>query len=88
MKSNDIEKAKDFFAAKAAFTTGVHEVNGMIQRGDDVVTVDVRLPSDFRQGHIPGAINWANDRWHKATLGRLQRIATQLAINLPNGQWH
>ncbi len=37
MKHYDIEKAKEFFAAKAAFTTGLHEVGGMIKRGEDIV---------------------------------------------------
>lgn len=67
MKHYDIEKAKEFFAAKAAFTTGLHEVDGMIKRGEDIVVVDVRLPSDFKRGHLPGAINLPNGQWHKAT---------------------
>ena len=37
---------------------------GAIERGrDDVVIVDVRLPSDYRSGHIPGAINLPKGRW-------------------------
>jgi rhodanese-related sulfurtransferase len=67
MKHYDIEKAKDFFAAKVAFTTGLHEVQGMVERGDDVVIVDVRLPSDYRKAHVPGAVNLPNGRWHTAT---------------------
>lgn len=67
MKHYDIEKAKEFFTAKAAFTTGLHEVDGMIKRGEDIVVVDVRLPSDFKRGHLPGAINLPNGQWHKAT---------------------
>jgi len=62
MKNYDIEKAKEFFAAKVAFTTGLHEVHGMVERGDDVVMVDVRLPSDYRKGHVPGAVNLPNGR--------------------------
>ena len=67
MKHYDIEKAKEFFAAKAAFSTGLHEVDEMIKRGEDIVVVDVRLPSDFKRGHLPGAINLPNGQWHKAT---------------------
>ncbi len=67
MKSYDIEKAKDFFAAKVAFTTGVNEVEGMLKRGDDVVIVDVRLPSDYRKAHVPGAVNLPNGKWPTAT---------------------
>ncbi len=67
MKSYDIEKAKDFFAAKVMFTTGLNEVQGMAERGDDVVIVDVRLPSDYRKAHVPRAVNLPNGKWHNAT---------------------
>ncbi|MDQ3697527.1 MAG: rhodanese-like domain-containing protein [Gemmatimonadota bacterium] len=66
MTGYDQEKAKGFFAEKVAFTTGTHEVLGMIQRGDDNVIVDVRLPSDYRTAHVPGAVNLPNGRWHTA----------------------
>ena len=63
----DLERAREHFEAKVAFTTGTHEVLGMIDQGrDDVVTVDVRLPSDYRAGHIPGAINLPKGRWQNA----------------------
>ena len=39
------------------FTTGPIELNGMIQQQEDINIIDVRKPEDFRQGHIPGAIN-------------------------------
>lgn len=67
MKHYDTEKAKEFFATKVAFTTGLHEVDGLIKQGEDIVIVDVRLPSDFKRGHLPGAINLPNGQWHKAT---------------------
>ncbi|MGH8489788.1 MAG: rhodanese-like domain-containing protein, partial [Gammaproteobacteria bacterium] len=35
--------------------------------GDDVVIVDVRLPSDYRKAHVPGAVNLPNGKWHTAT---------------------
>ena len=60
----DFEQAKAHFTAKLAFTTGTHELQGMIERGDDIIIVDVRLPSDYRQGHIPGAINLPNGKWY------------------------
>jgi len=63
----DLERAREHFEAKVAFTTGTHEVLGMIDQGrDDVVIVDVRLPSDYRAGHIPGAINLPKGRWQNA----------------------
>lgn len=65
MKSYDFEHAKAFFAAKTGFTTGLHEVDGMVRSREDVVIVDVRLPSDYRQARIPGAINLPNGQWHR-----------------------
>jgi rhodanese-related sulfurtransferase len=65
--SYDLERARGHFEAKVAFTTGTHEVLGMIDQGrDDIVVVDVRLPSDYRAGHIPGAINLPKGRWQNA----------------------
>ena len=65
--SYDLARAREHFQAKVDFTTGTHEVLGTIERGrDDVVIVDVRLPSDYRSGHIPGAINLPKGRWENA----------------------
>jgi rhodanese-related sulfurtransferase len=62
--SYDLERARGHFQGKLDFTTGTHEVLGMIERGrDDVAIVDVRLPSDYRAGHVPGAINLPKGRW-------------------------
>ena len=61
------DRALEHFEAKVNFTTGTHEVLGMIDGNrDDVVIVDVRLPSDYRAGHIPGAINLPKGRWDNA----------------------
>src|SRR5215213_7063071 len=65
--SYDVQRAREHFQAKVDFTTGTHEVLGMIDQGrTDVVIVDVRLPSDYRAGHIPGAINLPKGRWGNA----------------------
>jgi rhodanese-related sulfurtransferase len=65
--SYDLARAREHFQAKVHFTTGTHELLGMIDQGrDDVVIVDVRLPSDYRSGHIPGAINLPKGRWQNA----------------------
>jgi rhodanese-related sulfurtransferase len=65
--SYNLERAFEHFEAKVNFTTGTHEVLGMIDGSrDDVVIVDVRLPSDYRAGHIPGAINLPKGRWDNA----------------------
>jgi rhodanese-related sulfurtransferase len=65
--SYDLERAREHFGAKVNFTTGTHEVLGMIEgNSDEVVIVDVRMPSDYRAGHIPGAINLPKGRWDNA----------------------
>ena len=61
----DIQAAQAHFAAKQGFTTGPHELTGMIDRKEDIVIVDVRFPTDFRKGHIPGAINLPKGKWHE-----------------------
>jgi rhodanese-related sulfurtransferase len=66
MMDFDLEGARQFFRAKTAFTTGVHEVLGAIDRDEDVVIVDVRLPSDFRAAHVPGAISLPKGTWGTA----------------------
>jgi rhodanese-related sulfurtransferase len=62
--SYDIQQAQSHFAAKQSFTTGPHELVGMIDRKEDIVIVDVRFPTDYRKGHIPGAINLPKGKWH------------------------
>ena len=64
--SYDIASARAHFAAKHSFTTGPHELLGMIDRKEDVVIVDVRFPTDFRKAHVPGAINLPKGKWHTA----------------------
>lgn len=61
----DFNKAREHFNARNAFTTGPHELLGMIDRKADVVIVDLRLPSDYRKGHVPGAVNLPKGRWDK-----------------------
>ena len=61
----DITQAQRHFAAKVAYTTGTHELAGMIDNKEDIVIVDVRYPADYRVGHVPGAINLPKGRWQK-----------------------
>lgn len=65
MSTYDFNAARAHFAAKNGFTTGTHEVTGMLDRKDGIVVVDVRLPSDFRKGHVPGAVNLPKGKWDK-----------------------
>ena len=66
MISGNADKAREFFAAKMAFTTGPFEVKGMIERQENVTVIDVRAADDFAKAHIPGAINLPYGTWHSA----------------------
>ena len=55
---HDPVKAKEFFEAKNAFTTGPVELERMLKSHNNHATVvDVREAEDFAKGHIPGAVN-------------------------------
>jgi rhodanese-related sulfurtransferase len=58
----DPTKAKQFFEAKMAFTTGPVELERMMKTGA-VNIVDVRAAEDYSQGHIPGAVNLPKAEW-------------------------
>lgn len=62
----DFTAAREHFTARQSFTTGPHEVTGMLDRKEDIVIVDVRYPGDFRKGHIPGAISLPKGKWQNA----------------------
>lgn len=63
MTDYDLDGARRHFAAKVAYTTGTHELAYLIDSGQDAVIVDVRLPRDYRAGHVPGAVNLPRGRW-------------------------
>ncbi len=63
VKPNDPVKAKAHFEDKMAFTTGPVELNRLIEQKQDIVLIDVRAEEDFREGHIPGAVNLPQERW-------------------------
>lgn len=62
VKIHDPAKAKEYFEAKMAFTTGPIELERMIRSGE-VNVVDVRASEDYVEGHIPGAVSLPKDRW-------------------------
>jgi len=64
MFTSQAHLAREFFAQRLNFITGPFELDGQIKRGETLTLVDVRLPKDFRAGHIPGAINLPNGKWH------------------------
>ena len=71
MSNYDLAKAREHFASRLAFTTGVHELDYLVQHpqeqhGSDFTVVDVRFPRDFAAGHVPGAINLPKGKWQNA----------------------
>ena len=60
---NDPAKAKEYFEAKMAFTTGPVELERMM-KSNEVNVVDVRAAEDYAEGHIRGSINLPKDQWH------------------------
>src|SRR5262245_36982231 len=74
MLNQDTRQARDYFAQKLAFVTGPFGLDGQMKRNEPITIVDVRLPSDYRVGHIPGAINLPNGKWH--TLAGLTKDRT------------
>lgn len=70
---NDPAKAKEFFEAKMAFTTGPVELERMM-KNNEVNVVDVRAAEDYAEGHIPGAVNLPKDQWRSLTGLRKDKI--------------
>jgi rhodanese-related sulfurtransferase len=66
MLTENTEKARAYFAARMAFTTGPFEVQGMLARNENVTIVDVRAPDDYAKSHIPGAVSLPQGQWHTA----------------------
>jgi len=62
----DFNAAAAYFNAKNAATTGPHELSGALERREPLGVVDVRFPSDFAKGHVPGAINLPKGKWQAA----------------------
>lgn len=66
MSQYDLNAANRFFRDRTQFTTGVHELEVMINGKTDKKTyqvVDVRYPADFKKGRVPGAINLPKGKW-------------------------
>ncbi|HEY7532857.1 MAG TPA: rhodanese-like domain-containing protein [Nitrospiraceae bacterium] len=72
---HDPAKARQYFEAKMAFTTGPVELERMM-KNHEVTIIDVRAAKDYAEGHIPGAVNLPKDRW--ASLSGLQKDKTNV----------
>ena len=70
---NDPAKAKEFFEAKMAFTTGPVELERMMKNKEANI-VDVRAAEDYAEGHIPDAVNLPKDQWRSLTGLRKDKI--------------
>lgn len=49
--------AREHFAAEFTFETDCWDVHDALSKGADFVLLDVRSPTLFARGHIPGALN-------------------------------
>lgn len=71
MENYDLQQARAHFAARMAYTTGVHELEVRINQGKGgFQVVDARFPGDYAQGHVPGAINLPRGKWHNPSVLR------------------
>lgn len=60
----DIERAREYFDDKMAFTTGPVELDRDRREGGCVI-VDVRAAQDYAKGHIPGAVSLPQETWDR-----------------------
>jgi rhodanese-related sulfurtransferase len=60
----DVQGALQYFTNKMKYTTGPVETSHKIkENAEDIQIVDVRAEKDFREGHVPGAINLPQEEW-------------------------
>lgn len=60
---SDPAAALAYFQQKLAFSIGPVGLERWLKESTDLHVIDVRAAEDYRQGHIPGAINLPKDRW-------------------------
>lgn len=83
MITGNPEKARGFFAAKTAFTTGPVELTGMLDRKQPVTVVDVRRPEDYAKRHIPGAVTCPTARGTRLRICRRTSCTSSTVIRRP-----
>lgn len=62
---NTPSEARKFFEDKMQFTTGPVEVGHILENNENVIIVDVRAAEDYREGHVPGAVNIPIEQWDR-----------------------
>ncbi len=55
-------KALEYFETRLEFFIDPFGLNELIKKGE-VNIIDVRAEKDYKQGHIPGAVNLPKNRW-------------------------
>ena len=73
VKVTDPAKAKAYFEAKMAFTTGPVELERMI-KAQEAIVIDVRAEEDYAEGHIPSATNLPKTKWDTASALRKDKV--------------
>ena len=73
VKITDPAKAKAYFEAKMAFTTGPVELERMI-KAQEVNVVDVRAEEDYAEGHVPGATNLPKTKFDTPSALRKDKV--------------
>lgn len=69
MENYDVNAAHKYFQAKLNFTTGAHELEGIVSNSDkNIRVIDVRYAKDFAEGHVPGAINLPKGKWRNTAI--------------------
>jgi rhodanese-related sulfurtransferase len=64
IQKNDPQKAHQFFEDKMSFTTGPVELDRKIHEAtSNMAIIDVREAKDYKEAHIPGAINIPKEQW-------------------------
>lgn len=66
----DSATARYHFAAEFAFQTDCWDVHEAFSQGADFVLLDVRSPTLFAKGHVPGAISLPHGKIIASTMTR------------------
>lgn len=62
-KLPDAKGAAEYFRARMTYTTGPVEASRMLEKGEDIVVLDVRRREDYEREHVPGAISLPPEEW-------------------------
>lgn len=66
-------------------TISMDEAKAIFEKGGDYVILDVRRADEFAAGHIPGAINIANETIGEEVLGELPDLSQTIYVYCRSG---